>query len=225
MFIILGANGGLGAGLLEQAQSCGSRHGWAQGDIWGATRNDVDMSRESSVKEFAEKINERANRNDIIQVINATGISINGVAHRAELSDFENTLRVNLTGNFLLVKYLQAVFKERPGSSLCMLSSVVGELGVPGTIAYASSKSGLRGLCRVASKEFAKYRATVNVIELGYFNVGMISQVSSEQKAKIIEGVPLARLGEVSELFEACRFALGCGYLTGAVIKLNGGLI
>ncbi len=123
------------------------------------------------------------------------------------------------------MKELARMAKNRPGSSIVILSSVVAEIGVPGTIAYAASKSGIKGLVRTAAKEFSRLDATVNAIELGYFDRGMIEQVPRENLEKILEEIPLKRLGTISELFQSCDYLLRCRYMTGSLLKLNGGLV
>jgi 3-oxoacyl-[acyl-carrier protein] reductase len=224
MLIIFGANGGLGSRLLRLAQEEGKKANWKFGPIMGFTRADLDFSSESSVSDFVKRLESEVKSTEPLYVINATGVSINGLIHKSPYSDFEKTLQVNLGGNFLLLKHLHPLLKARPGSSVAILSSIVGETGVVGTAAYASSKSGLRGLCRVSSKEFSKILATVNLIECGYFEAGMIEQVPEVMQEALKKEIPLNRFGRVEELFEACKFALSCGYLTGTAIKLNGGM-
>ncbi len=224
MMIILGSTGGLGKGLLEQAQSESSLNSWKCGAVQGASKKDVDLTDESSITHFVKTLESTLQPGEPIKIINATGVSLNGMLHKLSTPDFEHTLKTNVTGNFLLLKHLQPLLRERRGSSIVILSSVVGEIGVVGTIAYASSKSALRGLCRVSAKELAKLGVTVNLIELGYFEAGMIHQVPENHQENLKNEIPLRRFGKVSELFEACQFALNCNYLTGSFVKLNGGL-
>lgn len=224
MIIILGATGGLGKGLLELAQAQSTKDHWEFGEVIGTSRKDIDLIDEQSIARFVSSIQLKLKPRETIKVINATGISINGMLHKLSKDDFEKTLRTNVSGNFLFLKHLQPVLRDRPGSSAVLISSVVGETGVIGTIAYAASKSALRGLCRVSAKELAKFDVTINVIELGYFEAGMILQVPANIQESLRGEIPLNRFGKVSELFTACKFALECGYLTGSIIKLNGGL-
>ncbi len=224
MLIILGATGGLGKGLLELAEVQTSKDHWDFGEVIGTSRKDIDLTDEQSVARFVSGLQLKLKPKEVIKVVNATGISINGMMHKFSNDDFEKTLRTNVSGNFLFLKYLQPIIRDRPGSSMVILSSVVGETGVIGTIAYATSKSALRGLCRVSAKELARFDVTVNVIELGYFEAGMILQVPTNIQESLRGEIPLNRFGKISELFSTCKFALECGYLTGSTIKLNGGL-
>jgi 3-oxoacyl-[acyl-carrier protein] reductase len=225
MLIIIGSTGGLGRRLLKLCEQQAHESSWLFGRVLGATRADVDLTNEESIARFAAHVAETVPAGEPIKIINAAGISINALAHKMTLDDFQKSLQVNLIGNFLVIKHFQSLFKARPKSSVVILSSVVSETGVPGTIAYASSKSGLRGLCRVSSRELARFSTTVNLIELGYFEAGMIEQVPPDFQDSIKKEIPLGRFGTAEELMEACRFLLGCGYVTGAAIKVNGGLI
>ena len=223
MLMILGSTGGLGGGLINYVNSH-SDLAAEYGELVAVNRLDLDVEDENSVARFCDNLQKKLKTNEPIWVINAVGVSLNGYCHKMSADLFEKTIRVNLTGSFLLLKHLQPLLKERPGSSIVFLSSVVGELGIPGTIAYASSKSALRGLVKTAAREFARFKVTVNVLELGYFEKGMIEQLSPAQLSETLQQVPLNRLGTVAELFKACDFSLKNSFLTGSVIKLNGGL-
>src|SRR5690606_25177558 len=114
--------------------------------------------------------------------------------------------------------------KERPGSTLTLCSSVVSETGVVGTATYAATKSALHGLIRAASKEWARYGGRINAIQLGYFAYGMIDQVPEALLEDLKKTIPLMRLGQVDELWSACNFLVSNNYMTGNVLRLNGGL-
>ena len=224
MIIILGRSGGLGGGLINYLDSH-PEFASTYGERLSTNRENLDIEDENSVINFCKQLENKLKPSESIYLINAIGVSINGFCHKMALDHFEKTIKVNLTGSFLLLKHLQPLFKEHPGSSIVFLSSVVGELGVAGTMAYSASKTALRGLVRTGTKEFARSKATLNVIELGYFEKGMIDQISPDQLKIILEQVPVNRLGTIEELFKACDFCLRNTFLTGSVIKLNGGMI
>ena len=223
MLIILGANGGLGGGLVRHISARPAITA-EFGELLANVRSDVDLSDEQSVLDFFKRVDERAPRGEPFHLVNATGVSINGFAHKMSVDSFDRTVDVNLRGAFLVAKHAQPLVKERPGSSLLFLSSVVPELGVAGTVAYAASKAGLRGLVRTLAAEFARLECRVNALELGYFATGMIDQVSQSAQETLRSTIPLGRFGSVEELYAACEFTFRCGYLTGSALKINGGL-
>ena len=72
--------------------------------------------------------------------------------------------------------------------------------------------------------ENAKYGITVNTVNLGYFDIGLIQEVPSEVLAEIIDRIPMARLGDPSNILNAVKFLIDSDYITGSQINLNGGL-
>jgi NAD(P)-dependent dehydrogenase (short-subunit alcohol dehydrogenase family) len=223
MLYIVGAGGGLGSGLIEHLNQ--NKNAAAQfGGYKGLLRKDLDLTDQAASERYWQEADKHLKPGAPIFVINAAGRSINGYAHKLSLEEWERMLKDNLTSNFLLLRGLVPILKSRPGSSILIFSSVVAEIGVPGTIAYASSKSAIRGFVRTAARELARSNATINCLELGYFDRGMIDQVPKEHVNKLVTEVPVGRLGNVEDLFQGCQFALTCGYVTGTAIKLNGGL-
>jgi NAD(P)-dependent dehydrogenase (short-subunit alcohol dehydrogenase family) len=158
-----------------------------------------------------------------LHIINATGFSVSAVIHKTDVADIHKIFRVNVTANILLLKHARELYKVH-GGTFTMLSSVTASDGPVGTAAYAASKAALHGLVRVAAKEFAMFKTRVNCLELGYFNRGMISEVPSTRLQNLIEGIPLEDLGTVNALAHACKFLIDCEYVTGAIVKVNGGL-
>ena len=159
-----------------------------------------------------------------IHVIQLAGISMSGFIHKQESLDSWTTVDTNLLGSWNLLKHFQPLFKERPGSTFTLISSIVVDRPIAGTSAYAMSKGGVEALTRVAALEFARINARVNCLQLGYFNVGMIEQVPAEMQAKLLEDTPLHRFGTVDDLWAAWKFLMECEFMTGAIIPVNGGL-
>jgi NAD(P)-dependent dehydrogenase (short-subunit alcohol dehydrogenase family) len=106
------------------------------------------------------------------------------------------------------------------------ISSVVAQTGVPGTAAYAASKAGILGLTKTLAKELANQSITCNALALGYFNQGMITEVSEEMQEQIISQIPKKRLGGVETILTTIDWLLKeeSDYITGQTISLNGGL-
>ena len=224
MLFVLGATGGLGSALMQVLEQNGESK-TVYGGVIGVTRHQVDFADLASVERFWDEQNRKLPPGEPIYMVNAAGRSLNGLSHKLSLEDWNRTIADNLTSNFLQTRTLAPIFKSRPGSSILVLSSIVATIGVPGTIAYAASKGGLNGLVRTASKELSRSGATINCLELGYFDHGMITQVPEDMVKKLVSEIPLGRLGNTDDFAKACQFALTCRYLTGAIIKLNGGLI
>ena len=209
MIVILGANGGIGRGLLAAAKQNGS-------EALGVYRADCDIESEASVESFMAGLSYPCH------IVNATGHLINGMVHRAEMDDVDKTVSVNLRGSYLIAKWFRAYAKS--GSTLTLLSSVVGRLGVPGAAAYGMCKAGIHGLVRSAAKECAHIGARVNAIEMGYFDVGMIDRIPEDKRSEIEASIPVGRFGTVQELWRLCRAVIENPYMTGQVVGITGGL-
>ena len=157
-------------------------------------------------------------------LVNAAGISINGMAHKITHSWYD-VLNVNLNGPFLTCQAFLPYMREMGWGRIVNLCSVVGQRGIPGTASYSASKAGLEGLTRTLSAENAGKGITVNALALGYFNVGMIHNVPLPAQEKIRASIPSHLFGHPSNIAEAIRFLIKADYVTGATINIDGGLV
>ena len=118
-------------------------------------------------------------------VINNAGISNNGMSWKTSGENWNNSIAVNLTGPFYISKHVIPHMRNNNSGRIIFMSSIVAETGFIGTAAYAASKAGLLGLTKTLSKELANKNITVNAIALGYFNTGMINDVSLELQGEL----------------------------------------
>ncbi|MBK9091435.1 MAG: 3-oxoacyl-ACP reductase FabG [Anaerolineae bacterium] len=184
----------------------------------------ADVSDEKAVQAMVASAQERFGRIDIL--IGAAGISIDAITWKMSLDAWQKVIAVNLTGAFLCCKHVVPLMRSQGWGRIVLLSSVVAQLGVPGTVAYAASKAGLFGLTRTLSKEVVKSGITVNCLALGYFAEGMMLQLPAEVQEQITMNIPMKRLGRGQEVAATVEFLCGSGadYLTGQIISINGGL-
>jgi NAD(P)-dependent dehydrogenase (short-subunit alcohol dehydrogenase family) len=105
------------------------------------------------------------------------------------------------------------------------LSSIVGQMGVMGTSAYAASKAGINGMIKSIALENAQKNVTVNNINLGYFKVGMIQEVPEELQEKIKLKIGMKEFGSPEHILNTIEYMRSTDYLTGACLDLNGGLV
>jgi acetoacetyl-CoA reductase/3-oxoacyl-[acyl-carrier protein] reductase len=104
------------------------------------------------------------------------------------------------------------------------LSSVVAQTFVPGTSAYAASKSGLWGLTKSVASENAQKGITINNLNLGYFEIGMIQEVPKEYLDQIKSKIPSGELGHPYNIKETIKLLMKSDYINGTSIDINGGL-
>jgi 3-oxoacyl-[acyl-carrier protein] reductase len=108
------------------------------------------------------------------------------------------------------------------------ITSVVGEIGNAGQAAYAASKAGLIGLTMSTARELASRGVTCNAIAPGFIETDMTADhLPDAQRAKLTEQIPLARIGRADEVADAAAFLAGpeAGYITGQVLRVNGGML
>ena len=184
----------------------------------------LDIASEDSIKSCAKSVLADLGRVDIL--VNNAGITRDGLALRMKLADFDDVLRANLTGSFLLTQaVISSMMKSRWGRVI-NITSVVGETGAAGQANYAASKAGLIGLTKSLAREFASRNVTVNAIAPGFIETAMTDVLTEQQKSGILAQVPLARYGSVADIAAAVRFLAsdGAGYITGHTLDVNGGM-
>jgi 3-oxoacyl-[acyl-carrier protein] reductase len=159
-------------------------------------------------------------------LVNNAGITRDNLALRMKKDDWNAVLETNLTGAFRAIQQvLQGMMRERWGR-IINITSVVGEAGNAGQANYAASKAGLIGLTKTMAQEMASRHITVNAVSPGFIDTEMTSVLSDEIRAKVLEAIPLRRLGKPEDVAAAVRFLASdeAGFITGHVLAVNGGM-
>jgi 3-oxoacyl-[acyl-carrier protein] reductase len=159
-------------------------------------------------------------------LVNNAGVTRDGLSMRMKLEDFEAVIRTNLTGAFLCAQgVMPGMMKERWGR-IINIASVVGEMGNAGQANYVASKAGLIGLTKSLAQELASRGITVNAVTPGFIETDMTAVLSEEVKEKMLGAIPLKRFGKPEDIAATVAFlsSEGAGYITGHVLKVNGGM-
>ena len=184
----------------------------------------LDVSSEESIKAAAKAV--LADHGAVHILVNNAGITKDGLALRMRLADFDDVLRTNLTGAFLLTQaVISSMMKARWGRVI-NITSVVGETGAAGQANYAASKAGLIGLTKSLAREFASRGITVNAVAPGFIQTAMTDSLTEDQKTGILTQIPLARYGTDADIAAAVAYLASdaAGYITGHTLDVNGGL-
>jgi 3-oxoacyl-[acyl-carrier protein] reductase len=160
-----------------------------------------------------------------VLVANA-GITADGLLVRMSDDDWASVIDTNLTGSFRLAKRAVSKMMRARRGRIIFISSVVGLLGSGGQVNYAASKAGLVGMARSIAREYGSRGITANVVAPGFVETDMTDTLSDELKAQYKAQVPLGRYASTDEIASAVTWLAsdGAGYITWAVIPVDGGL-
>ncbi|MFM8649062.1 MAG: 3-oxoacyl-ACP reductase FabG [Actinomycetota bacterium] len=159
-------------------------------------------------------------------LVSNAGIAKDTLILRMSETDFAAVIDANLTAAFRVSKRAsQGMLRQRKGR-IILMSSVVGLLGSAGQSNYAASKAGLVGLARSLARELGSRSITVNVVAPGPVATAMTAALGEERLRSLTEAVPLGRMASPDEIAGVVTFLASpdAGYITGAVIPVDGGL-
>jgi 3-oxoacyl-[acyl-carrier protein] reductase len=140
--------------------------------------------------------------------------------------DWSSVIETNLTGSYRLAKRAAKGMLRLRRGRIVFVSSVVGLLGSAGQVNYAASKAGLVGFARSTARELASRGITANVVAPGFVESDMTAALPEDRRKAILGQIPLARYADAKEVAGVVSFLAGddAGYVTGAVIPVDGGL-
>jgi 3-oxoacyl-[acyl-carrier protein] reductase len=201
---------------LAAIEQAGGRGGLCRFDVADAAQVDA------AVKALATE----QGRLDV--VVSNAGIAIDALLLRAKKEDWTRTLDVNLSGAFYLCKAASRYLLKSDAGRIVTISSVIGEMGNTGQVAYAAAKAGLIGLTKTLARELASRGITSNCVTPGFIETDMTAaHIQGEVREALLKQIPLGRIGSAADVAEAVRFLCSpqASYVTGQVIRVNGGLL
>ncbi|MCP3101449.1 3-oxoacyl-[acyl-carrier-protein] reductase [Myxococcus sp. K15C18031901] len=159
-------------------------------------------------------------------LVNNAGMAVDGLVMRVKDDDWDKQLDTNLKGAFALIRAASRPMMKQRSGAIVNVTSVVGEMGNVGQAAYSASKAGLIGLTKSVARELSSRNIRVNAVSPGFIGTDMTSHLSDELRQKMLEGIPLGRLGNPEEVAQAVLFLSGdaSSYITGEVLRVNGGM-
>mgnify|MGYP001363754404 CR=1 FL=1 len=160
-------------------------------------------------------------------LVNNAGITRDQLILRMKEEDWDAVVDTNLKGAWNFCKAaVRPMMRNENGGSILNISSISGVVGMLGQSNYSASKAGMIGLTKSLAKEIASRKITVNALALGLVETEMASEMNAEYREQILAQIPLARLGNVTEVAEIACFLLSpsAAYITGQVVQADGGL-
>lgn len=227
MIVVTGASKGIGQYLLNEYIRKGEKkvigtYNSNKPSSADGTYFRLDVTSVEQVDEFVKSISLELQE---ITLINCAGISYNAFTHKSCPEEWKKVFETNLFGSYNLIRALLPHMRSQKFGRIINFSSVVAVKPTPGVSSYAASKSALWGLSKSIAVENASLNITINNINLGYSQLGMIDTVPEEFKKSIISQIPAGILCEPNDILNTVEYLRNTRYITGSSIDLSGGLI
>ena len=164
-----------------------------------------------------------AEHGPVAVLVNNAGITKDGLLLRMKPEQFSAVLNVNLYSAFYMSKLCAKGMTRARRGKIVNISSVAGVYGNAGQANYASSKAGLIGLTKTISKELGSRNITCNAVAPGFIETDMTRDLSGQDNG-LLAAIPLGRMGQPQEVAEAVAFLATAPYITGEVLRVDGGI-
>ena len=184
-----------------------------------------DVSSAQGADGCIEQVVKDFGRLDVL--INNAGITRDGLVLRMTDDQWQKVIQINLTGTFNMTRAAAKVMLKARRGAIVNVASVVGVIGNAGQANYSASKAGVIGLTMTTAREFSSRGVRVNAVAPGFIATDMTAVLTDDQKAKLIQNVPLGRLGTPDDVAKAVRFLASdeSAYITGQVVNICGGMV
>jgi 3-oxoacyl-[acyl-carrier protein] reductase len=225
--LVTGGNRGIGLAIArsfaEQGDQVAVTHR-GSGAPEGLFGVECDVTDSAAVDRAFTAVEEHQGPVEVL--VSNAGITRDGLLMRMKDDDFTDVLDANLTAAYRVAKRATPKMVRARWGRMVFVGSVVGLLGSAGQANYGASKAGLVGLARAVARELGSRGITANVVAPGFVATDMTAELPEKRQQEILGQVPLGRLAEADEIAGVVRFLASdaAGYITGAVIPVDGGL-
>ena len=233
--IVTGASRGIGRAIALKLAACGADiavvyagNADKAAEVCGEIRKtgvraeafQCDVSDYAAAKKTVDAVKGAFGTIDIL--VNNAGITRDGLLMAMKEDAFDSVIDVNLKGAFNMTRHCTAIFVRNRSGKIVNISSIAGLIGNAGQANYAASKAGLIGLTKATARELASRNICCNAIAPGFIETDMTADIGAENP--LMASIPLGRAGLPEEVAELVAFLCGADYITGEVIRIDGGL-
>jgi 3-oxoacyl-[acyl-carrier protein] reductase len=180
-----------------------------------------DVSDFQQAKETVAQI--KADLGTVNILVNNAGVTKDGLIATMKEQDFDAVVDTNLKGAFNMIRHCCGLFIRNRGGRIVNVSSVSGMIGNAGQANYSASKAGIIGLTKATAKELAPRGITCNAVAPGFVETDMTRSLALDEE-KIAAAIPLGRLAKPEEIADAVAFLVSADYITGEVLRVDGGI-
>ena len=158
-------------------------------------------------------------------LVNNAGITRDATMHKMNFGQWNDVIQTNLSSCFNMCHAVIKGMRDRQFGRIVNIGSINGQAGQYGQVNYAAAKSGIHGFTKALAQEGASKGITVNAIAPGYIATDMVRAVPEKVLEKIVERIPVGRLGESHEIARGVVFLVSddAGFITGSTMSINGG--
>jgi acetoacetyl-CoA reductase len=235
--LVTGGTGGIGTAICKRLADGGARvattyRDGEKGQRWAAACQaegysflmiEADVTSFESCRLLAEQVEREAGPIDIL--VNCAGVTRDTTFRKMAKETWDCVLRSNLDSVFNVTRHVAPAMAERGYGRIINISSINGEKGQFGQVNYSAAKAGMHGFTMALAQEVARKGVTVNTVSPGYIATDMVLGVPEEFRTKIVEQIPVGRMGTPQEVAHAVEFLASdeAGFFTGANLSCNGG--
>ncbi len=186
---------------------------------------EMDVTDYQKVEEGVNKILDKFGKVDIL--VNNAGITKDNLLIRMSPAEWDAVINVNLKGTFNCIKAVSRPMVKQRSGKIISIASIIGLIGNWGQANYAASKAGIIALTKTVAKELASRNINANAVAPGFIQTDMTAKLSEDVKAKMMEAIPMAKLGTPEDVANVCLFLASeeSRYITGQTITVDGGMV
>lgn len=191
----------------------------------GALFQKVDVSNYQDVELAMKQVLDLRGQIDIL--VNNAGITRDQLLMKMSEEDWDAVMDINVKSCYNTCRALARSFLKAKKGKIINMSSVIGLTGNAGQVNYAASKAAMIGLTKSLAKELASRNILVNCIAPGFIETPMTDAMTEAQKTRILDKIPLGRMGLPEEIANAAVFLASSwsNYITGQVMIVDGGMV